>query len=214
MRSWAAITLATLLLASAGTATAGVIHGHLLPGRETGPSKGIHWGITDAVIYIEEIPEVVERKLTHRGFWIFGSSQPRLWRIVLQQRRFDPQVLAAAVGDRLGISNFDHVYHHAFSVSAARSFDLGKRLPGQSDTLTLNRPGVVNLHCEIHPDMAGYVVVTPNHAFALPGADGLFHLPSLPAGTYAVRVFHPRWGQIRRSVEVPRHGDVELNLKF
>ena len=214
MRSWAAITLAALLLASPGAATAGVIHGHLLPGKEAGSSKGIRWGITDAVIYVEEVPEAVERKLARRGFWIFGSSRPRLWNIVLQQRRFDPQVLAAAVGDQLGFSNLDRVYHHAFSVSAARSFDLGKRLPGQCDTLTLERPGVVNLHCEIHPDMAGYVVVTPNHAFTLPDADGLFRLPPLPAGTYAVRVFHPRWGQIRRSVEVARRGDVELNLNF
>lgn len=213
MRSWAAVTLAALLIVSPGASYAGSIRGHLLPGKQA-PFKGIGWGLTDAVIYLEQIPEPVERKLAHRGFWIFGSSGPRLWHIVQQNRRFDPQVLAATVGDRLAFSNLDGVYHHAFSVSAARSFDFGKRRPGQCDTLTLDRPGVINLHCEIHPDMAGYVVVTPNHAFTLPDADGSFRLPSLPAGSYAVHVFHPRWGQMVRSVEVARHGDTELELKF
>jgi len=214
MRPLVAVTLAVLLLASPGVSSAGAIHGRLVSAKQVGPSKAIRWGITDAVIYVERIPDPVERKLSRRGFWIFGSSAPRLWHIVQQNRRFDPQVLAATVGDRLAFSNLDGVYHHAFSVSAARSFDFGKRSPGQSDTLTLDRPGVINLHCEIHPDMAGYVVVTPNHAFTLPDADGHFRLPSLPEGTYAIRVFHPRWGQIRRSFEVTRRGDVELELKF
>jgi hypothetical protein len=214
MRSWPVVILGALLLTSSGAATAGVIHGRLLPGKQAESSSGAQWGLTDAVVYVESIPDPVERKLARHGFWIFGSAAPRLWHVVLQNRRFDPQVLAATVGDRLGFCNLDGVYHHAFSVSAARSFDFGKRLPGQCDTLTLGHAGVVNLHCEIHPDMAGYVVVTPNHAFTLADADGRFRLPSLPAGTYTVRVFHPRWGQIRRAVEVARRGDADLELKF
>lgn len=214
MRSGIAIVLAAFLLAP-GLAAAGVIHGRVVPVKKAGgPSKGVAWGITDAVIYVEKVPDQVERKLTRHGFWIFASRTPRLRHVIQQKRRFDPRVLAAAVGDRLGFCNLDAVYHQTFSVSVAKSFDLGKRLPGQCDTLSLDRPGVINLHCEIHPDMAAYVVVAPNHAFTLPDPEGRYRLPALPPGSYKIRVFHPRWGQIRRSVEVAKRGDTELDLPF
>jgi len=214
VRSHVATWLTAVLLAP-GPAVAGTIQGQLSPGAHGTPASSVApWAITDAVIYVDQVSPAAERKLARHGFWIFGSSTPRVWSIVLQSRRFDPRVLVAPVGDRLSFHNLDKVYHQAFSVSAAKRFDFGKRLPGQSDTLTLDQAGVINLHCEIHPDMAGYVVVTPNHAFALPGPDGRFRLPPLPPGRYSVRVFHPRWGQLRKSVDVTRAGSTDLALSF
>src|SRR5437867_4662090 len=178
----------SLLLAT--SAHAGVIHGTLAPKVKKLDKQGQVLGVTGAVSAIERLPDAVERKLNSHGFWFFRRpAPPRVRRLVEIQHRFDPHVLAIAVGDRLAFQNLDRVYHSAFSVSAAKRFDLGKRLPGACDTLTLDRPGVINVHCEIHPDMGSYVVVTPNHAFTFPNPAGQYRLPMRPPGTYTVRVF-------------------------
>ena len=108
--------------------------------------------------------------------------------------------------------NLDRVYHNAFSVSSARRFDLGKYPPGRADTVLFEHAGIVNMHCDIHPEELGFVVVVPNHAVARPDSDGVFTLPALPRGSYTVHVWHPRRGERKRSFEVPRHGDVLLEL--
>ena len=216
MRSKAALLLTMSLLLPASSVLAGAIRGTLTPrsGAAAAPKTG-RPGITDAVIYIEVLPEAVERKLNSRGFWIFRRlAPPRVRRVVQMNRKFDPHVLATAVGDRIAFNNLDRVYHSTFSVSPAKRFDLGKRQPGQCDTLTLDQPGVINLHCDIHPDMMAYVVVTPNHAFTFPDDTGRYRLPALPPGTYTVHVFHPRWGEIQHRAEITKHGDALLDLSF
>jgi plastocyanin len=215
MRRRVAVLLAlTWLLPSSGAA--GIIQGTVTPRirgsahPQTGPAR-----LTDIVIYVERVPESAERKLTSHGFWLFRTHDgPRVWNVVQIHRRFDPHVLAIAAGDRVAFQNLDPIYHSAFSVSAAKRFDLGKRLPGQRDTLTFDRPGMINLHCDIHPDMVGYLMVTPNHAFAFPDSTGRYHLPDLPAGDYTVHAVHPLWGDIERKAQVAKRGATPLDLRF
>jgi len=213
MRPRIGFLLAVFLLFLTPSADAGVIQGTL-----TGSAKKAKKGrasLNDAVIYVEKLPEAVERKLNSRGFWFWRREAPaRVRNLVLMKRRFDPYVLAIAVGDRIAFQNLDRVYHSAFSVSAAKRFDLNRRPPGAADTLTMGRAGVINLHCEIHPDMGGYVVVTPNHAFTFPNQTGQYKLPSLPPGAYTVRVFHPRWGEIQKRVLIPKGENVTLDFAY
>jgi len=54
--------------------------------------------------------------------------------------------------------------------------------------------------------------VLPNRAFTQPAADGAFTLPSLPAGTYTIKVWHPDADEITRTVKVPAAGDVTLDV--
>lgn len=168
-------------------------------------------GVSDAVIYIESIPEKSEKKLS-RGGWF--SPKPRMSRVIQVDRRFMPRVLSVTPGTSVEFRNRDLVYHNAFSVSVAKRFDLGRYPPGKADTVRFERAGVVNVHCDIHPDMSGYVVVVPNHAFDRPDSLGSYSLPKLPPGKYALRVWHPRLGELRRDVEIPKHGNLELPLVF
>lgn len=213
MRPRIGFLLVVFLLLLSSSAFAGAIQG-TLTGSAKKPKKGRASAI-DAVIYVEHLPAAVERKLNSRGFWFWRRvAPPRVRNLILMKRRFDPYVLAMAAGDRIAFRNLDGVYHSAFSVSAAKQFDFNRRPPGSSDTLTMSRPGVINLHCEIHPDMGGYIVVTPNHAFTFPNEGGRYRLPSLPPGTYTVRVFHPRWGEIQRRVTVEKTGNARLDLSY
>ena len=213
MRTRLAIACALSWLLCATVCAAGVIQGTVTARQRSSRAARVH--LTDAVVYVERVSPEVERKLTTRGFWMFKKhTGPRVWNVVQVHRRFDPHVLAIAAGDRIAFQNLDRIYHSAFSVSAARCFDLGKRSPGQRDTVTFDRPGVINLHCDIHADMVGYVVVTPNHAFAFPDSSGRYRLPDLPAGTYTIHAVHPLWGDVKRKAEVAKRGGTPLDLGF
>ena len=216
-----AIIVAALGLVVA-PAAAGVIRGVLVTSPQRTRTRSaadsaalarpaLQRGANDAVVYLERVPDKVEKKLTRHGLF---KKAPRPPRIVQAKLRFVPRVLAAAAGTAVEFENLDRVYHNTFSVSAAKRFDLGKYPPGTLDTVVFERVGVANLHCDIHPDESGFVVVVPNHAFTRPDSLGRFALPKLPRGQYTVRVWHPRLGEISRAVEMPKHGDVALEQRF
>lgn len=173
-------------------------------------------GAGEAVVWIEAIPEKLEQKLANRRTgWLFKRTLPEpVASIVQVNQRFRPRVLAVPAGGRVEFRNADHVYHNTFSVSAAKRFDLGKYAPGRRDTVEFKRRGVINLHSDLYPEMLGFVVVTPNHAYARPDSLGRFQLPKLPAGRYTVRAWHPQRGELKRELEVPKRGDITLDLRF
>jgi hypothetical protein len=186
--------------------------GGVIAVKPSGPTQAkAQEGVTDAVLYVEQVPDAVERKLA-KPRWLSRPPRPR--RIVQSKLRFQPRVMAALAGSTVELQNLDRVYHNAFSVSAAMRFDLGKYPPGKLDTLVFQRPGVVNLHCDIHPEEIGYVVVVPNHAYARPDSIGRFQLPKLPAGSYTLHVWHPRLGELRRPFQVPARGNVALEIRY
>ena len=214
------LVLAPLLVASAH---AGAVGGTLWMSREAqmraqqAPATAgrAQQGVLDGVVWLDEIPAKLERKLATPPHGLFQKPKPvALPRVMQSERQFRPRVTAVAAGAHILFSNADRFYHNAFSVSKAKRFDLGKYPPGRSDTVVFNRSGVINLHCDIHPDMLGFIVVTPNHAFVRPDSLGRFGLPKLPPGHYVLRAWHPRRGELKREFEVPSRGDVDLELRF
>jgi hypothetical protein len=53
---------------------------------------------------------------------------------------------------------------------------------------------VVALHCDVHPWMRAYAVVTADGFFAVSGEDGAFAIAGLPPGTYELEAWHPTLG--------------------
>ena len=168
-------------------------------------------GIGDAVVAVRAIPEKVEAKLAQQAKR--DRTRP-LARMTIQRSHYVPRVMAVTAGSQIEFQNLDHIWHNAFSVSSASRFDLGKIKPGAIDTVKLARTGVINLHCDIHPDEIGFVVITPNHAVARPDPTGRFTLPKLPPGTYEVEIWHPLRGNRVVAVTVPKRGDVTCDLAF
>jgi plastocyanin len=219
---WLGIVIACVLTAESVaaetvTGTLWMTRGELDAHRKNGapPTVRSQLGVTDAVIYVDTLSAKVDEKLASTRHWFWQRREtPRVPRIVQIGNRFDPRVMSIPVGTRTEFQNLDHVYHNVFSVSPAKRFDLGKYAPGKTDTVVFQRAGVINLHCDIHPDELGYIVVTPNHAVARPDSLGRFKLPKLPPGHYTLRVFHPRRGEFERPVDVPKKGDLSVDMAF
>jgi len=65
-----------------------------------------------------------------------------------------------------------------------------------------DKPGLINVYCNLHPNMAAYILVVPNRAFTRPDSLGRFVLPTLPKGRYVVNVWHPDFPPIRREITI------------
>lgn len=126
----------------------------------------------------------------------------------------EPHVLPVAVGTRVTFRNRDQIYHKVFSISPAKSFDLGSQAPGERGTVVFDRPGVVALHCELHPEATAFVVVLPTGQFTQPNAQGKFILPELTPGTYTIAAWHPTYGEVKRRVKVPKGGRLNISLAY
>jgi plastocyanin len=171
-----------------------------------GAARAARGRVTDAVLSIEGVPAGVDERLP-------AAAAPRP-RLSQAQQQFTPRVLVVRAGTTVDFPNLDPIYHNVFSVSPARRFDLGKYPRGDSRAVTFPRPGVINVYCDIHSDMAAFIVVTPNRAFAQPDEDGAYQLPPLPPGRYTLVWWHPDFPGGRREVSVPESGDVTVDVGF
>lgn len=105
---------------------------------------------------------------------------------------FVPYIEVLRPGDAVVFRNSDGTRHHVYSFSPAKAFEF-VLTPGQSSPpMTLAKPGVVAVGCNIHDQMASYLVVSDAPWIATTGKDGRATFPALPADTYDVQAWHPR----------------------
>ncbi len=94
------------------------------------------------------------------------------------------------------------IFHNAFSVSPGNQFDLGLYRKGASKSHTFSTPGVVHVYCNIHQDMAGYVLVLPSARAVVTGADGGFRFTDVRPGRQNMKVWHPMTGEIEVAIDL------------
>jgi plastocyanin len=103
-----------------------------------------------------------------------------------KNKRFVPDLIAITAGQTVSFPNGDPLFHNVFSRSAARPFDLGSYRRGETKAKGFPTTGVVDVYCNIHPEMAATILVLPNRKFTRVGADGRFAIAGVPAGTWTV----------------------------
>ncbi len=124
--------------------------------------------------------------------------------------RFVPHVLAIQVGTTVEFPNSDPVAHNVFSISEAKRFNLGLYRRGSVRRVKFDKPGVVELLCNVHMEMSAYIVVLKNPYFARSGPDGTFRISGIPPGQHRLRCWHERLPTQEQVVEVPAEGTVEV----
>ena len=119
------------------------------------------------------------------------KARPARGKVMLQSgKQFIPHVLAVPVGTSVAFRNADEVFHNVFSLSSPRKFDTGFFQVGKSASILFDKPGVVEVLCNIHTTMLGYVVVVDTPHYALASASGSFTIKDVPLGDYEVEVWH------------------------
>ena len=59
-----------------------------------------------------------------------------------QNRRFSPDLVVIPAGSSVSFPNFDPIFHNVFSLSKAKSFDLGNYSKGQTRMVTFPSRGL------------------------------------------------------------------------
>ena len=121
-----------------------------------------------------------------------AARAPAVKVIDQKDETFIPYVEVFRPGDSVVFRNSDTTRHHVYSFSPTRSFEFVLRPSESSQPLTLEKPGVVSVGCNIHDHMITYLYVTDARWVARTGRDGLARFNDLPEGTYAVRAWHPQ----------------------
>ncbi|MEO7731816.1 MAG: hypothetical protein ABIY55_12640 [Kofleriaceae bacterium] len=127
-------------------------------------------------------------------------------------KQFAPQVLSVVKGTKVDFPNVDTVFHNVFSVTPDSSFDLGSYAQGGSKSVTMTRPGVVTVYCNMHPQMVGYILVTPSHLVVRAGQDGLFRLANVPVGHHRVVAWAPNAKPVVAEIDVGEADPATLEL--
>lgn len=70
-----------------------------------------------------------------------------------KDKAFSKSRVTVKVGDSVAFRNSDSFFHNVFSLSDAKSFDLGSYPQGQSKAVTFEKAGNVDVECAIHPGM-------------------------------------------------------------
>jgi len=179
------------VMTTLGTASfAGTIHG-----KVSGVSG-------ESVVYVEAVP---------------GKTFPApTQHVTIDQKglMFVPHITAVEQGTTVEFLNSDSVAHNVFWPSISGNKKLGHNLgtwpKGQRQSFKFDNPGVVSLLCNVHPEMAAYVIVSPTPYFAETNAAGEFKIENVPDGAYSVTAWHE--GAKNKSNPVKVAGDTAADF--
>jgi hypothetical protein len=76
---------------------------------------------------------------------------------------------------------------------------------------TFKTAGVYSLLCNLHPNMLGYVLVSPSSYFAKANSKGQFTIKDVPPGSYKITAWAPRLPPITQPITVK---DVDVTVDF
>ena len=141
-----------------------------------------------------------------------------------QNLAFVPHVLPVPVGATVYFPNNDKVDHNVFSLSRTKPFNLGSYKPGEIKTVTFDKPGMVELRCDVHAEMAAYIMVMKNPYFAVTDDKGRFEIPDskylerngingikdLASGKYVLKTRHEKLKTKKEIVVIPDNGDISV----
>jgi plastocyanin len=166
------------------------------PPRPPPPPAG---EVANVVIYVDSMP------------WN-GQAAPSDKPLRIEQRdeTFVPHVLPVLRGSTVEFPNSDPLFHNVFSLSSAKTFDLGRYPKGTSKSVRFDRSGVVQVFCHIHSDMSAVVLVLDNPWFAVP-VDGKYVIPDLAPGQYRLIAWHERIKPMVQHAKVAGDGSTVLD---
>ena len=119
-----------------------------------------------------------------------------------KDKRFEPSVLAVGVNSTVSFPNLDPFYHNVFSYSKTKKFDLGKYKQGNTKYVTFDKPGIVQVFCEIHHSMRAYVHIFDTPYFAVSDDQGQFVINDVSKGTYTMTVWQEGQADLSQVVTI------------
>lgn len=130
-------------------------------------------------------------------YWLTRADRPNPpdpppghFRIVQQNKKFDPNFLVIPQGSTVDFPNLDPWFHNVFSQFRGKRFDLGLYQAGAQRSVKFDMAGVSYLFCNIHPDMTAIIVSLDSKYYAVTDKSGHARIVGLPRGRYELHVWY------------------------
>jgi plastocyanin len=130
---------------------------------------------------------------------------------VMDQRGlvFIPHVMAVQKGTTVDFLNSDHDRHNVYFLydKTGDTLDIGTWGPGQTVSHTFQKTGLVITLCQLHLEMAAYILVLEHPFFSVSAIDAqtrsaAYEISGVPAGNYKLEVWHKKLKMKGGPVEV------------
>jgi plastocyanin len=141
-----------------------------------------------------------------------AAKRPATFQMATQRKSLVPHVLAVPAGSTITFPNDDPISHNLFSLSAANAFDLGLYRKGAGKTHKFEAPGVVNVYCNVHPNMSAVVHVMSSPYYAFADGAGNYAIADVPPGKYRLIAWNEQGGSSESTVEISGSGAVAGNV--
>ena len=130
--------------------------------------------------------------------------------------QFLPHILAIQKDTQVRFPNSDSIKHHVYSFSPAKTFELQLYKELHADPLLFSKLGSVELGCNIHDWMLGYIFVVDTPYFGQTDIKGNLTL-DVPDGEYQLDIWHPRiqdeLSTLSRTLTLPGESEIKILLK-
>ena len=127
---------------------------------------------------------------------------------------FTPHIMVVQAGTTVDFLNSDSVAHNVFWTSVGGNkkltHNLGTWPKGEKRSFKFDNPGAVPLLCNVHPEMAGYIIVSPTPYFATTDKSGAYKIENVPDGSYTLTAWHE--GAKGQSKPVTAAGDTKADF--
>lgn len=134
---------------------------------------------------------------------------------------FIPHVTPVVVGSTVEFINNDSFYHNVFSLTPGAKFNIGRRPTGDVYTKTIPKAeyvveglGEIQLFCDIHSQMNAIILSLDTPYFTRVNEDGSYTLTDIPAGTYEIRGYNPRFDIAATEITLDGSESVSRDLIF
>jgi len=160
--------------------------------------------LEDAVVYLDS-PEAAQRVQPMPGA-----------EIIQRNKSFIPEVTVITKGTPVSFPNQDTVRHHVYSFSPIKKFDIKLYAGTPESPVIFDRAGVAVLGCNIHDQMAAWVVVLETPYMARTNEQGNAVLEGVMPGDYRLRVWHSRLRHEAAPLDRPLSisGDKMTSVRF
>jgi plastocyanin len=158
--------------------------------------------VQNAVVYIADI---------HKG----KKMEPQ--KVTLDQKdcEYHPHVLAFPAGSTVEIKNPDGILHNIHSYSERNDpFNLAQPKFKKTLTVTIEKPEVIHVKCDVHAWMDGWFFVAENQFFNVTDSAGTFKLTDVPPGTYTLELWHETLGKVSQKVAVKPEEEVKVTFEL
>jgi plastocyanin len=141
-----------------------------------------------------------------------------LKKVQLDQKgcQYHPHVLAFPAGTTVEVLNPDGILHNIHSYSKANSpFNMAQPKFKKTLDVKIDKPEEpIEIKCDVHGWMHGWLVSTDNPYFAVTDNSGNFKLTDVPAGTYTIEVWQEKLGKHTQKVTVKPKQEAKVNFEL